>query len=116
MRISDWSSDVCSSDLLGRSRPVVRELRVLQQPRSDEQEGGVLRRLAGVHDEAVAPVVAQLHRVDVGGAREGAVLAQVVPVFFDAKDEAAFGGDEARHGKGSTRSGVCGSLILAPYA
>src|SRR3546814_11409852 len=41
---------------LGRSRPVVRELRVLQQPRSDEQEGGVLRRLAGVHDEAVAPV------------------------------------------------------------
>src|SRR3546814_8031749 len=40
MRISDWSSDVCSSDLIGR-REVADQLRT-QQKRADQRQGAVI--------------------------------------------------------------------------
>src|SRR3546814_7216767 len=40
MRISDWSSDVCSSDLVARDRPVPRPERTAPTPRSPLQPHG----------------------------------------------------------------------------
>src|SRR3546814_6131982 len=46
MRISDWSSDVCSSDLRGRRgrRPRRRRTRRLELSRLQDQFAGVFRR------------------------------------------------------------------------
>src|SRR3546814_18872401 len=60
MRISDWSSDVCSSDLIELERPI-RERRPRFEVEPDvERRGGVVRRqVIGEHVAAEAPVVAQ---------------------------------------------------------
>src|SRR3546814_4167974 len=54
MRISDWSSDVCSSDLLSRSGPVYRRA-LSNDPRSPESRSrrpfdGRLRRQPDRHE------------------------------------------------------------------
>src|SRR3546814_15089080 len=49
MRISDWSSDVCSSDLVAEDGRVVGLWLVDQQNRGVEQFGGVVRRDRGRH-------------------------------------------------------------------
>src|SRR3546814_11431369 len=47
MRISDWSSDVCSSDLLADALEVLQRVHVLQQQRlATQNEGAALAALA----------------------------------------------------------------------
>src|SRR3546814_18474252 len=65
MRISDWSSDVCSSDLtdarvdvLAPAEPV--ELRGVAQVVETRQ--AVVERRLGRHDPAAGPPVAAVHR------------------------------------------------------
>src|SRR3546814_18736522 len=74
MRISDWSSDVCSSDLLGR-RPWAAVQRALLpalppegRPRPSSDLG---RRLGGVHVPAPQHSAAERCRARVAGERTG---------------------------------------------
>src|SRR3546814_5338370 len=63
MRISDWSSDVCSSDLVGRAwRTVDGGVFAEALPGGDVAEGDLLAR-AGEEDH---PHAAGDHEVDVG--------------------------------------------------
>src|SRR3546814_19020215 len=86
MRISDWSSDVCSSDLL-LPGPVVPD------PALGVGEDGIRRgphrqALVGKNDldvDAVAPVVFQTHR------RVGARLRAPPVLAFEAHDPYAVG-------------------------
>src|SRR3546814_2857604 len=53
MRISDWSSDVCSSDLLWIGRQVFRKIKVFQQPRlHDVVEQNPVEVAAAAHGDA----------------------------------------------------------------
>src|SRR3546814_3269266 len=56
MRISDWSSDVCSSDLsrLGRSRPARKTARSLRS--SDSTATGHARECPAFHDRLIIGV------------------------------------------------------------
>src|SRR3546814_13443021 len=60
MRISDWSSDVCSSDLTIRQREEAgkQELARLQQPAARAQ-GYALEQISAHLDKAVQTVVGQ---------------------------------------------------------
>src|SRR3546814_4811551 len=82
MRISDWSSDVCSSDLCGRVHPPMRpvEIRVVDKEvgkRAPRQPPPAVK--AGVGVDARPPVrlpgmqrEARRHRVDHGGGQRPA--------------------------------------------
>src|SRR3546814_2811420 len=60
MRISDWSSDVCSSDLIELERPIRERRPRFEVEPAVERRGGVVRRqVIGEHVAAEAPVVAQ---------------------------------------------------------
>src|SRR3546814_15405880 len=76
MRISDWSSDVCSSDLLRRRRHRNGDRRVLQR----------LRPLAGGDDDVVAIIAVVDRRAGVG--RCGGILSKGI----------CGGGGGAQHG------------------
>src|SRR3546814_20800443 len=93
MRISDWSSDVCSSDLLGQ-RLQVRQVLVVPDAVLDEGPhlgGGMdLRLLGGDH----GPAALRLHPAHGGGGGRVAVAhaAAVRPLVG-----AFAGGDRDRH-------------------
>src|SRR3546814_15814077 len=96
MRISDWSSDVCSSDLLPRRRPVDRRLEpafdglslaverfyiVLRElgPKQRERNGslGIRAREEQVHNEIVDEEQLQKHKPDSAG-RSGCIACSAV--------------------------------------
>src|SRR3546814_4853409 len=54
MRISDWSSDVCSSDLTGLTGYVFPSVRTRSRPMSENTINGALRRLGYTTDEMTA--------------------------------------------------------------
>src|SRR3546814_19430776 len=60
MRISDWSSDVCSSDLMkqGARRPICTTAvgRALLSTKSDKEIGLIVRRLNAEREPDVAPL------------------------------------------------------------
>src|SRR3546814_14627341 len=68
MRISDWSSDVCSSDLLAPSDQPVGECRILVGEQRGGEEGGVGRaRLAdreGRHRNSAGQLDERIEAVD----------------------------------------------------
>src|SRR3546814_13298653 len=89
MRISDWSSDVCSSDLLGAGRALrigcgaerATQLVILHQQQGAAQcLGKVERSLLGIEVMGVALASAQHHR------REG--LVAVAPVMKQSRGDA----------------------------
>src|SRR3546814_14475476 len=96
MRISDWSSDVCSSDLLG--------------DRDGLQEDGI-------HLDAVGPVAPFLRALDVGGLGAlgelhrdiGRRLAELAGVLPDADRLHALGNpiERGEIGRASCRERVC---------
>src|SRR3546814_2949352 len=91
MRISDWSSDVCSSDLRGLEIDEVADLRVFKLRRRRHRNGDrrVLQRLrpfAGGDDDVVAIIAVVDRRAGVG--RCGGILSKGI----------CGGGGGAQHG------------------
>src|SRR3546814_6306851 len=68
MRISDWSSDVCSSDLAGRG---ISDLQTL----IDAALGGIARTRRGIEEEIVADVIFELQNA------EDVAQRRIVPVL-----------------------------------
>src|SRR3546814_7349422 len=95
MRISDWSSDVCSSDL--RFRSGGRQLRAQLVERGEEVPAA--ERLRG-HDGG-GPAVLEGPR-DLPGRREGADADSDRPDLGGGE-----GGDEPQIGRASCRERVC---------
>src|SRR3546814_17463471 len=104
MRISDWSSDVCSSDLLETDRPAEA---VEAAGYADRRTGG--HRDAG-RDDRAGDVVLQLHAVDgdamaqvhVEGRRDGGRAPQQVVGLVEGQPAPV-----AQIGRASCREGVC---------
>src|SRR3546814_6940619 len=56
MRISDWSSDVCSSDLLrARLRPQTRTQHFVERPRAERR--GCARSVAAINQHDIRPIL-----------------------------------------------------------
>src|SRR3546814_5792641 len=68
MRISDWSSDVCSSDLAGRG---ISDLQTL----IDAALGGIARTRRGIEEEIVADAIFELQNAEAVAQR------RIVPVL-----------------------------------
>src|SRR3546814_20665783 len=88
MRISDWSSDVCSSDLAQQplhrhfTKPPVQQLRQVRLTNSDQPRGGALAEAARFQD-AVEPahqLALELVRRRIGKTQIGN---QVAAAFMD---------------------------------
>src|SRR3546814_2618271 len=69
MRISDWSSDVCSSDLLDRPRGRHPHLRSLDPPAAAEFEPFLVDVQAPVAKARLRPVLGLAHRRRIGEPR-----------------------------------------------
>src|SRR3546814_9391299 len=87
MRISDWSSDVCSSDLVGLHRglgALVGELEDEGQGRVVEREGGGARDRAGhVGDAIMRDAVDLVDRIVMGGGVAGLEAAALIDRDID---------------------------------
>src|SRR3546814_3437795 len=77
MRISDWSSDVCSSDLLGVIKTEHRG--AIKEHILDELDEGGL-------DRVEAAIMVEMFRIEVGDDRDRAVEAQEAAVALVALD------------------------------
>src|SRR3546814_7374670 len=102
MRISDWSSDVCSSDLdilpanVGLRAEAISNHAAVLHPRQDclhfrmieaEQSCAVKRDIANKFDKGVlhpveAAIMVEMFGIDIGDDRYGAVQAQETAVAF----------------------------------
>src|SRR3546814_3743040 len=95
MRISDWSSDVCSSDLadvhryfrkLGKASPRVRVIHI-----GDSEEGREMIAVAIADEALIAGLdanaarlrqLADPRRIDMDDARADALITQSTPVYY----------------------------------
>src|SRR3546814_15131226 len=76
MRISDWSSDVCSSDLLLRAN-IAGHRRGNDFVKAEQAEAMFERSLGGFHRIALAPMSASQPPTDFHGRRIGRVRADM---------------------------------------
>src|SRR3546814_9904872 len=87
MRISDWSSDVCSSDLIARQTAVARQVGMVQHVII---EAVACQDVAAIIGLVERPVVAQ----PLGTEHQNAVVAQLV-VFDDGQGLEGFAETDA---------------------
>src|SRR3546814_7786145 len=98
MRISDWSSDVCSSDLLNWMRGMAAAGE--QENRADAL---ALARLMRVLDELPKPTIARIHGAAFGGG-----------VGLVACCDIAIGAEGAKFGLTESRLGLL-PAVISPY-
>src|SRR3546814_20032976 len=134
MRISDWSSDVCSSDLLMREHVALDLADRVDRDVDDDQEAGAakLERQARLRDEIFGDQTdrrqigrtehgdARQHEIEIGGGvlaradarNETILLLEIVGGFFGIEDdrdveEAEEDAARGRIGRESCRESVC---------
>src|SRR3546814_21102708 len=103
MRISDWSSDVCSSDLVGQPVKGISARKGIALRRSQRRELPVQRalRLAGAHEDR--PTAHRILLVPVAGQRDVQIVGRA-PEKLAAQADIVLRSEERRVGKecGST--------------
>src|SRR3546814_5399206 len=88
LRISDWSSDVCSSDLVGGVGPARQQERAdVAEPVLDGAEGGAIAAALGDVERGLAEVAAlRIELAQVGEVVDPALLGARADVEVDALD------------------------------
>src|SRR3546814_14346673 len=102
MRISDWSSDVCSSDLWGNPRGFTQGVEYLSRELDKRTDGNFTLRLH--YGEAVSPAKENLDSVKIGAVEMATLCVSYHPGKTPAMTGLDLRSEERRVGKECVRT------------
>src|SRR3546814_16292353 len=76
MRISDWSSDVCSSDLFAKARVHCGDSPSVRYQRSDKASSGNTRKLPGLSDSGMTARIGSMRKAKTSAQKPGSAKRQ----------------------------------------